>query len=91
MKTVQCIKLNQELEALERAPYPGDLGRRILANVSKSGWQLWLDYQTMLINENNLNMLDDKAQSYLKEQMEKFFFSTEGADDIQGYKPTSKP
>jgi Fe-S cluster biosynthesis and repair protein YggX len=33
----------------------------------------------MLINENNLNMLDENAQSYLKEQMEKFFFSVDGA------------
>ncbi|HIC40252.1 FIG001341: Probable Fe(2+)-trafficking protein YggX [hydrothermal vent metagenome] len=87
MNIVQCVKLNQDLEALDRAPYPGELGKRILANVSKQGWQLWLDHQTMLINENNLNMLDEKAQSYLKEQMEKFFFSADGADDIQGYKP----
>ncbi|MDC9715261.1 MAG: oxidative damage protection protein [Gammaproteobacteria bacterium] len=85
MNTVNCVKLNQEGEALERAPYPGELGKRILANVSKQGWQAWLDHQTMLINENNLNMLDEKAQSYLKEQMEKFFFSEQGADDIAGY------
>ncbi len=87
MNKVQCIKLNQTLEGLERAPYPGDLGKKILTNVSKQGWQMWLDHQTMLINENNLNMLDEKAQNYLKEQMEKFFFSEEGADDIQGYTP----
>ncbi len=87
MNTVKCIKLNQELEALDRAPYPGELGQRILANVSKEAWQLWLDHQTMLINENNLSMMDSSAQSYLKEQMEKFFFSSEGADKIQGYTP----
>ncbi|SMN11855.1 FIG001341: Probable Fe(2+)-trafficking protein YggX [uncultured Candidatus Thioglobus sp.] len=87
MNTVNCVKLNQQLEALERAPYPGELGKRILDNVSKQGWQEWLDHQTMLINENNLNMLDEKAQSYLKQQMEKFFFSAQGADDIQGYTP----
>jgi Fe-S cluster biosynthesis and repair protein YggX len=87
MNTVNCVKMKQALEALERAPYPGELGRRILTNVSKQGWQMWLDHQTMLINENNLNMLDEKSQSYLKEQMEKFFFSDEGADDIKGYQP----
>lgn len=87
MNTVQCIKLNQELEALERAPYPGELGQRILANVSKQAWQQWLDYQTMLINENHLNMLDENAQKYLKEQMEKFFFSEEAVHDIAGYVP----
>mgnify|MGYP000011006997 CR=1 FL=1 len=89
MNTVQCVKLDQELEALDRTPYPGELGKRILASVSKQGWQLWLDHQTMLINENNLNMLDEKAQSYLKDQMEKFFFSEQGADDIQGYTPSN--
>ena len=36
MNTVQCVKLNQELEALDRAPYPGELGQKILANVSKA-------------------------------------------------------
>ena len=89
MNTVHCVKLNQTLEALNRAPYPGELGQRILANVSKQGWQLWLDHQTMLINENNLSMMDPGAQAYLKEQMEKFFFSDEGADAIQGYTPVN--
>jgi Fe-S cluster biosynthesis and repair protein YggX len=87
MKTINCIKLNQELEALERAPYPGELGKNILKNVSKQAWQLWLEHQTMLINENNLSMMDPKAQSYLKTQMERFFFSKDGADTIQGYTP----
>jgi Fe-S cluster biosynthesis and repair protein YggX len=87
MNIVTCIKLNKDLESLDRAPYPGELGKRILENVSKQGWQLWLDHQTMLINENNLNMLDDKAQSYLKDQMEKFFFSDEDIDDIKGFNP----
>ncbi|WP_024792275.1 oxidative damage protection protein [Candidatus Ruthturnera calyptogenae] len=87
MNTVKCIKLGQQLEALDRVPYPGELGQKILSNVSKQGWKLWLEYQTMLINENNLNLMDSNAQSYLKEQMDKFFFSKENVDDIQGYKP----
>ena len=87
MNIVNCVKFNKNLEALDRAPYPGDLGIRILENVSRKAWQAWLEHQTMLINENNLSMLDDKAQLYLKEQMEKYFFSAEGADDIEGYNP----
>jgi Fe-S cluster biosynthesis and repair protein YggX len=35
------------------------------------------------INIGNQNIF--LAQSYLKEQMEKFFFSADGADDIAGY------
>ncbi len=87
MNIVKCIKLNQKLEALDRTPYPGELGQKILNNISKQGWKLWLEHQTMLINENNLNLMDSNAQNYLKEQMEKFFFSKEGADNIKGYIP----
>ncbi len=74
MTTLLCIKLNKELEALDRAPYPGELGIKILENISKEAWQMWLDHQTMLINENNLNLFEDSSQNYLKEQMEKYFF-----------------
>ena len=88
MNTVYCIKLNKKLEGLDRAPYPGELGKRILESVSKEAWQQWLDYQTMLINENSLNLFDESSQSYLKQQMENYFFSDEkGVDKIEGYTP----
>jgi len=88
MNTVHCIKLNKKLEGLDRTPYPGELGKRILESVSKEAWQQWLDYQTMLINENSLNLFDESSQSYLKEQMENYFFSDEkGLDKIEGYIP----
>jgi Fe-S cluster biosynthesis and repair protein YggX len=32
-------------------------------------------------------MLDDNAQAYLKDQMEKYFFSEGDIDDIKGYNP----
>ena len=87
MSTLHCIKLDKDLESLDRAPYPGELGKRILESVSKEGWQMWLDHQTMLINENNLNLFETSSQSYLKEQMEKYFFATDDLDSIQGYTP----
>ena len=88
MNKVNCIKLNKELEGLDRAPYPGELGKKILESVSKEAWQQWLDYQTMLINENNLNLFEESSQSYLKQQMEIYFFSEDGdVDKIDGYTP----
>ncbi len=87
MTTLLCIKLNKELEALERAPYPGELGKMILENVSREAWQMWLDYQTMLINENNLNLFENSSQKYLKEQMQKYFFDSDNLDSIEGYIP----
>ena len=87
MSKVYCVKLNKELDGLERAPYPGKLGKKILDSVSKEAWQMWLDHQTMLINENNLNLFEESSQSYLKEQMEKYFFSDNDLDQIKGYIP----
>ena len=86
--TVHCVILNDKLEGLDFKPVAGDLGTRIFDNVSKEAWQQWLDYQTMLINENNLNLFEESSQSYLKQQMEKYFFSDEDdVDKIEGYTP----
>ena len=85
-KTVHCIKLKQDLEGLDRAPLPGELGKRILSEVSKQAWAGWLKHQTMLINENRLNMSDLRARQYLLRQVEKYFFG-DGADTVSGYTP----
>ncbi len=88
-RTVQCIKLNQEAEGLDRQPYPGELGKKIFDNVSKQAWQQWLAHQTMLINENRLSPIEPKARKFLEEQMEKYFFG-EGAEMPEGYVPPEK-
>jgi len=85
-RTVQCVKLGQEAEGLDFPPYPGALGKRIFENVSKQAWAEWLKQQTMLINENRLNLADARARKYLEEQMEKHFFGG-GADVASGYVP----
>ena len=87
MSSVYCVKLKKESDGLDRAPYPGVLGKKILDSVSKVAWQMWLDHQTMLINENNLNLFEESSQVYLKEQMEKYFFSDDDLDQIKGYIP----
>jgi Fe-S cluster biosynthesis and repair protein YggX len=85
-RTVKCIKLGRDAEGMDVPPYPGPLGKRIFENVSKEAWQGWLKHQTMLINENRLNLADPRARKYLAEQMEKHFFGG-GADVAQGYVP----
>lgn len=84
--TVHCVKLGHEAEALDRPPYPGDLGRRIFENVSKEAWQMWVQHQTMLINEMRLTPVDPKAREFLEQEMEKFFFG-EGSSRPAGYVP----
>ena len=83
---VKCIKLGVEAEGMDFPPYPGELGKRIYESVSKEAWQGWVRHQTMLINENRLNLADSKARKYLAEQMEKYFFGG-GADVAEGYVP----
>ena len=73
-KNVKCVKIGKELEGLERPPYPGDLGSRILENVSKEGWNMWLQHQTILINEYRLTPIEPKDRKFLEDEMEKFFF-----------------
>jgi len=85
-RTVQCIKLGKEAEGLDFPPYPGELGKKIFESVSKEAWAAWLKHQTMLLNENRLNMADARARQYLARQMEKHFFG-EGADAAAGYVP----
>lgn len=84
--TVNCVVLKQEAEALAAQPYPGELGQRILENVSKEGWQKWLNHQTILMNEYRLSPINPKDRKFLEEEMVKFFFGP-GASQVDNYKP----
>ncbi|MBT3309601.1 MAG: oxidative damage protection protein [Gammaproteobacteria bacterium] len=85
-RLVQCVKLKTEAEGLERPTYPGELGQRIFDNVSAQGWQQWMQQQTMLINENRLNMAEAKSRKFLEQQMEAFFFGG-GSEIPVGFTP----
>lgn len=85
-RTVKCVKLGREADGLDFPPYPGELGKRIYESVSKEAWAAWLKHQTMLINENRLNMADASARKYLAEQVEAYFFGA-GVDAVSGYVP----
>ena len=88
VRMVHCIKLGKEAEGMDFPPVPGDLGKKIWEQVSKEAWTTWLKQQTMLINENRLNMADIRARQYLLKQTEKYFFG-DGADMAVGYVPPS--
>jgi Fe-S cluster biosynthesis and repair protein YggX len=83
---VSCVVLGHDAEGLDYQPYPGELGERIFASVSKEGWQRWLKHQTMLINEYRLTPVDPKARKFLVSEMEKFFFG-EGSQAPTQYTP----
>jgi len=81
---MHCHKLRIDAPALERAPWPGPLGQRILAEISQPAWQQWLAHQTLLINENRLSPLDPKARAFLENEMQQFLFG-DGAAKPAGY------
>jgi Fe-S cluster biosynthesis and repair protein YggX len=88
--TVFCKKYQQDMEGLERPPYPGPKGQDIFDTVSKQAWQEWQAHQTLLINERALNMTDPTARQFLQEEMEKFM-SGEDYAKADGYVPPSSP
>ncbi len=88
-RTVFCRKYQQELEGLDRPPYPGPKGMDIYENVSKKAWTEWTDHQTMLINEKHLSMMDPSTRQFLQQEMEKFM-SGEDFAKADGYVPPSK-
>ena len=88
-RTIHCIKLHKEAEGLDFPPYPGELGKKIYESVSKEAWAALLKHQTMLVNENRLNLADARARKYLATQMEKHFFG-DGADAAMGYVPPTE-
>ena len=88
-RMVNCVKLGKEAPGLEGPPCGGELGRKILENVSAEAWQGWLEHQKMLVNEYRLNLADRSARKYLLEQTERYFFG-DGADAASGYVPLDK-
>ena len=61
-RMVHCTYLKKEAEGLAFPPYPGELGKRIYDNISKEAFEVWKRHQTMLVNENRLNLADARPR-----------------------------
>ena len=87
--TVMCRKSKEELEGLDKPPYPGPKGQEIYDTVSKKAWAAWLEHQTLIINEKHMNLMDPATRKVLAEEMEKFM---DGEDYLkaEGYVPPSE-
>jgi Fe-S cluster biosynthesis and repair protein YggX len=71
---VHCVRLGEEAEGLERAPFKGELGQRVFENVSQQGWKSWLEHSKMLINEFRLDLTSEQGQRLWMTECEKYFF-----------------
>ena len=86
MRTVFCRKYQQDLDGLEKPPFPGPKGQDIFENVSQKAWREWLNHQTMLINENQLNLMAADTKVFLDDQLTKYL-SGGDYERPQGYVP----
>ena len=87
-RVVNCVVLNAEAEGLDVVPHPGELGQRIYENVSKEGWQQWLDRLTMIINENGLSTADAASVEVIEKHMIGFLFGEGDFGSVPaGFKP----
>lgn len=89
--TVFCQVLKREAPALEEAPYPGEIGRRIVENVSAEGWRQWLERLTTIINENRLSTADPRHLDMIEEHMLGFLFNESDQGGLpSGYVPRDR-
>ena len=86
MKYVFCMRKQKKLPALEKAPYPGEIGEKIFKNISQEGWAEWQAHQVKLINEFRLRPSDKKAKKFILDEMTRFLFEGK-ASDIPDYTP----
>ncbi|WMC19631.1 MAG: oxidative damage protection protein [Enterobacteriaceae bacterium PC38] len=76
MKKKFCFYFKKIKNSLNEQIYPGKLGNEIFKKISKKAWLKWLKIQTILINENNLNMSNIKDIKKIENKMFQFLFKT---------------
>ncbi|MBV06221.1 MAG: oxidative damage protection protein [Gammaproteobacteria bacterium] len=84
---VICRKYKEELDGMDKPPFPGPKGEDLFKNVSQKAWDEWLEHQKMLINEGQLNLADRESRNWLNKQME-LFLSGEDYAKPSGYRPS---
>ena len=69
---ITCARCTNERPALEKPPWPDDLGKEIQSKVCAGCWTEWLSTQIKIINEYRVNVGDPAGQKVLTEQMRAF-------------------
>ena len=85
-KKVICRKYKEELDGMDKPPFPGPIGEDLFNNVSQKAWEEWLEHQKMLINEGQINLADRDSRKWLNEQMDLFLSGKDYAKPT-GFKP----
>ncbi len=84
--TVHCVKLKKSLPALEHPPIPGELGKKIQAEVSAEAWRMFEEPFIMVTNELRLDLMDDSTNQIFFDQIDQFLFK-DTAKPPEGFVP----
>src|SRR5215208_3906390 len=82
MADVTCSRCGQTRSGFDRAPFPGQIGARVVKEICQQCWADWLKQQTMLINHYGLNVLDPQARAFLTNNMTAFLFKSGNEEDV---------
>jgi Fe-S cluster biosynthesis and repair protein YggX len=82
MVEVTCSRCAQTRDGFEKAPFPGAMGQRIVAEICRECWGQWLKQQTMLINHYGLNVMDPQARAFLTRNLDAFLFKAGRQEDV---------
>ena len=59
---------------MTKAPFKGERGARIIAEICQDCWDRWLEHQTVLMNHFGLDPRDKKARDFLYAQLDAILF-----------------
>ena len=89
MADVTCVRCGQTRAGFDKAPFPGQVGARIVGEICQECWAQWVRQQTMLINHYGLNVMDPQARSFLTKNMQAFLFGAGAGEDVDTTKKGS--
>lgn len=73
-RIIFCTFLKKKNIGQKFQTYPGKLGEKIYNEISQEAWNKWISKQTILINEEKLNMFDAKDRKKIEKHMKLFLF-----------------
>jgi len=76
MATVSCVRCGQSRDQQAFPPFPTPAGRRVFDEICAVCWGEWLKFQQQLINHHGLNLRETEAREFLRQQMERFLFTS---------------
>jgi Fe-S cluster biosynthesis and repair protein YggX len=88
-RMIHCKKLKKQLPGLDSPPFNNSLGENIYNSISKEAWDLWLEQQTMLINEYRLNLIEKSSVEFLQSELNRFLFEDSSSPPPE-YTPVKK-